>query len=109
MLPFFHVFALTVVLNLGVAKAAEIVIMPRFSLDDALALIEKTRPTVLPGVPTLFNALMNHPKIKDVDLASLKFCLCGGAPLPFEIKQQFEAITGCTVVEGYGLSEASPS
>ena len=107
-LPFFHVFALTVVLNLGVAKAAEIVIMPRFSLDDALALIEKTRPTVLPGVPTLFNALMNHPKIKDVDLASLKFCLCGGAPLPFEIKQQFEAITGCTVVEGYGLSEASP-
>jgi long-chain acyl-CoA synthetase len=107
-LPFFHVFALTVVMNLGIAKAAEIVIMPRFSLEDALALIDKTRPTVLPGVPTLFNALMNHPKIKSADLASLKFCLCGGAPLPIEIKQQFEAITGCTVVEGYGLSEASP-
>ena len=60
-LPFFHVFALTVVMNLGVAKGAEIIIMPRFSLDDALDLIAKTRPTVLPGVPTLFNALMNHP------------------------------------------------
>jgi long-chain acyl-CoA synthetase len=107
-LPFFHVFALTVVMNLGVAKGAEIIIMPRFSLEDALALIDKTRPTVLPGVPTLFNALMNHPRIKSADLASLKFCLCGGAPLPLEIKQQFEAVTGCTVVEGYGLSEASP-
>jgi long-chain acyl-CoA synthetase len=107
-LPFFHVFALTVVMNLGIAKGAEIIIMPRFSLEDALALIDKTRPTVLPGVPTLFNALMNHPRIKSADLSSLKFCLCGGAPLPLEIKQQFEAITGCTVVEGYGLSEASP-
>ncbi|HUJ38180.1 MAG TPA: long-chain fatty acid--CoA ligase [Hyphomicrobium sp.] len=107
-LPFFHVFALTVVMNLGVAKGAEIVIMPRFSLEDALDLIAKTRPTVLPGVPTLFNALMSHPKIKSVDLSSLKFCLCGGAPLPLEIKQRFEAVTGCTVVEGYGLSEASP-
>ncbi len=107
-LPFFHVFALTVVMNLGIAKGAEIVIMPRFSLEDALALIEKTRPTIMPGVPTLFNALMNHPRIKSADLTSLKFCLCGGAPLPVEIKQQFEAITGCTVVEGYGLSETSP-
>jgi long-chain acyl-CoA synthetase len=107
-LPFFHVFALTVVMNLGVAKGAEIIIMPRFSLDDALDLIAKTRPTVLPGVPTLFNALLNHPRIRSADLSSLKFCLCGGAPLPLEVKQQFEAITGCSVVEGYGLSEASP-
>jgi len=107
-LPFFHVFALTVVMNLGVAKGAEIIIMPRFSLEDALDLIDKTRPTVMPGVPTLFNALMNHPKIESADLTSLKFCLCGGAPLPVEVKQQFEAITGCTVVEGYGLSETSP-
>ena len=107
-LPFFHVFALTVVMNFGVAKGAEIIIMPRFSLEEALRLIDKTRPTVMPGVPTLFNALMNHPKIKSFDLSSLKFCLCGGAPLPIEVKQQFEAITGCNVVEGYGLSETSP-
>ena len=107
-LPFFHVFALTVVMNFGIAKGAEIVIMPRFTLDEALHLIDKARPTVMPGVPTLFNALMNHPKIKSHDLSSLKFCLSGGAALPVEVKQQFEAITGCKVVEGYGLSETSP-
>jgi long-chain acyl-CoA synthetase len=107
-LPFFHVFALTVVMNFGIAKGAEIIIMPRFALDDALRLIDRTRPTVMPGVPTLFNAIMNHPKVRSFDLSSLKFCLSGGAPLPVEVKQQFEAATGCTVVEGYGLSETSP-
>jgi len=107
-LPFFHVFALTMVMNLGIAKSAELIIMPRFSLDDALHLIDRAKPTIMPGVPTLFNAIMSHPKIKSFDLTSLKFCLSGGAPLPLEIKTQFEAITGCKVVEGYGLSEASP-
>jgi long-chain acyl-CoA synthetase len=107
-LPFFHVFALTVVMNFGIGKAAEIIIMPRFSLEEALHLIDKRRPTAMPGVPTLFNALMNHPKIRNHDLSSLKFCLSGGAALPVEIKQQFETITGCTVIEGYGLSETSP-
>lgn len=107
-LPFFHVFAMTVVMNLAIAMSAEILIMPRFILDDALALIDKSRPTIMPGVPTLFNAITNHPKIKGFDLSCLKFCLSGGAPLPLEVKQNFEATTGCTLVEGYGLSEASP-
>lgn len=107
-LPFFHVFAMTVVMNFGVAKAAEIIIMPRFQLDDALKLIDKTHPTVMPGVPTLFNALANHPKIGNFDLSSLKFCLSGGAPLPLEVKNAFEAVAKCKVVEGYGLSETSP-
>lgn len=108
-LPFFHVFAMTVVMNFGVAKAAQIIIMPRFVLDDALKLINQTRPTVMPGVPTLYNAIMNHPKIRNYDLSSLKFCLSGGAPLPVEVKQKFETLTGCKLVEGYGLSESSPS
>jgi long-chain acyl-CoA synthetase len=107
-LPFFHVFAMTVVMNFGIAKAAEIVMMPRFTLDEGLALIAKVKPTIMPGVPTLFNAIQNHPKIKSYDLTSLKFCLSGGAPLPLEVKQKFEATTGCKLVEGYGLSEASP-
>ncbi|MCU0955526.1 MAG: long-chain fatty acid--CoA ligase [Hyphomicrobium sp.] len=107
-LPFFHVFAMTVVMNFGIAKAAEIVMVPRFTLDEGLALIAKVRPTIMPGVPTLFNAIQNHPKIKTYDLTSLKFCLSGGAPLPLEVKQKFEATTGCKLVEGYGLSEASP-
>lgn len=107
-LPFFHVFAMTVVMNFGIAKGCEIIIMPRFVLDDALKLIDKAKPTVMPGVPTLFNAIMNHPKLKSFDLSSLKFCLSGGAPLPIEVKQKFEQLTGCKLVEGYGLSEASP-
>ncbi len=107
-LPFFHVFAMTVVMNFGIAKAAEIVMMPRFTLDEGLVLIAKVKPTIMPGVPTLFNAIQNHPKIKTYDLTSLKFCLSGGAPLPLEVKQKFEATTGCKLVEGYGLSEASP-
>ena len=63
----------------------------------------------MPGVPTMFIAMLNHPKLTSFDLSSLKFCLSGGAPLPVEVKQKFERLTGCKVVEGYGLSEASPS
>ena len=108
-LPFFHVFAMTAVMNFALAKGAEIVIMPRFVLDDAMKLIDKTKPTVMPGVPTMFIAMLNHPKLKSFDLSSLKFCLSGGAPLPVDVKQQFEKLTGCKLVEGYGLSEAVPS
>ena len=107
-LPFFHVFAMTVVMNFSIALAAEIVIMPRFVLDDALKLITSTKPTCMPGVPTMFTAIVNHPQLKTFDLSSLGFCLSGGAPLPLEIKQRFEQQTGCKLVEGYGLSEASP-
>jgi long-chain acyl-CoA synthetase len=108
-LPFFHVFAMTGVMNFAVASGAEIVIMPRFVLDDAMALITKTKPTVMPGVPTMFIAMLNHPKLKSFDLSSLKFCLLGGAPLLLETKRSFEALTGCKVVEAYGLSESSPA
>ena len=107
-LPFFHVFAMTVVMNFGIAAAAEIVIMPRFVLDDALKLISKTKPSVMPGVPTLFNAMIHHPKLQSFDLTSLKFCFSGGAALPLDVKTRFEELTGCKLVEGYGLSETSP-
>jgi long-chain acyl-CoA synthetase len=108
-LPFFHVFAMTAVMNFALQEGAEIVIMPRFVLDDAMKLIDKAKPTVMPGVPTMFIAMLNHPKLKTFDLSSLKYCVSGGAPLPVDVKERFEKITGCKVVEGYGLSEASPS
>ncbi len=108
-LPFFHVFAMTAVMNFALAQGAELIIMPRFVLDDAMALITKTKPTVMPGVPTMFIAMLNHPKLASFDLSSLKFCLSGGAALPVDVKQKFEKLTGCKLVEGYGLSEASPS
>jgi len=108
-LPFFHVFAMTAVMNFALSYGAEIVVMPRFVLDDVMKLIDKTRPTAMPGVPTMFIAMLNHPKLASFDLSSLKFCLSGGAPLPVDVKQKFEKLTGCKLVEGYGLSEASPS
>ena len=68
-LPFFHVFAMTGVMNFAIATGAEIIIMPRFVLNDAMALITKTRPTIMPGVPTMFIAMLNHPKLKSFDLS----------------------------------------
>ncbi|MFV0296132.1 MAG: long-chain-fatty-acid--CoA ligase [Hyphomicrobiaceae bacterium] len=107
-LPFFHVFAMTAVMNFGVMIGAEIVLMPRFVLADALKLITTTRPTFMAGVPTMFIAMLGHPKLHKYDLSSLKACLSGGAPLLLETKRRFEDLTGCKVVEAYGLTEASP-
>ncbi len=107
-LPFFHVFAMTGIMNLGLSEGAEIVIQPRFVLDETIKLIAKAKPTVMPGVPTLFAAIMGHRDAKSLDLKSLKVCLSGGAPLPLEVKKGFEEITGAKLVEAYGLSETSP-
>jgi long-chain acyl-CoA synthetase len=107
-LPFFHVFAMTVCMNFAMRLGAEIVMMPRFILNEAMKLIHSSKPTVMPGVPTMFVAMLGHPRLASFDLSSLKYCVSGGAPLPVEVKQRFEALTGCRVVEGYGLSEASP-
>ena len=107
-LPFFHVFAMTGIMNYGLSRGFELILMPKFELDDAIKLIKLKRPTILPGVPTLFNALMNSPKINREDLSSLEYCISGGAPLPLEIRRGFEEQAGCSLVEGYGLSESSP-
>jgi long-chain acyl-CoA synthetase len=107
-LPCFHVLAMTVVLNVGVAAAAELVLSPRFDLQDALKTISKKRPTLFPGVPTIYTAINGAPDLSRYDLSSLKYCISGGAPLPVEVKKEFETLTGCVLVEGYGLTEASP-
>jgi long-chain acyl-CoA synthetase len=107
-LPFFHVFAMTVVLLVGMEYGAEIIMMPRFDLKDCLKNIHKKRPTLFPAVPTIYTAINNAPDVKNYDLTSIKLCISGGAPLPVEVKKAFEEKTGCVVVEGYGLSETSP-
>jgi long-chain acyl-CoA synthetase len=107
-LPMFHIFAMTTVLNFGIDRGFELVLMPRFDLDQTLKTIDGTKPTIFPGVPTLYNAILNHSKAKSIDMSSLKFCISGGAALPVEVKKAFEAMSGCWLVEGYGLSETSP-
>jgi long-chain acyl-CoA synthetase len=107
-LPFFHVFAMTTVLNFAVRTGSAMILMPKFDLDEAVALIRKTKPTILPGVPTLYTALLNHERLQKQDLSSLKLSICGGAPLPLEVRREFETFSGCKLVEGYGLSETSP-
>ncbi len=107
-LPFFHVFAMTVVLLVGLEFGGEIIMLPRFELKECLKTIHKKRPTVFPAVPTIYTAINHAPEAKRLDLTSLKICISGGAPLPVEVKRAFEALTGSVVVEGYGLSESSP-
>ncbi len=107
-LPLFHVFAMTVVMNLAIEIGASMILLPRFKLEQVLGTIHKKRPTLFPVVPTLLNALNNSPETPKHNLGSLKYCISGGAPLPIEVLHRFQDLTGCTVVEGYGLSETAP-
>lgn len=106
-LPLFHVFANTCVLNRTVANAGCIVMLPRFDAGQALDTIARTRPTSLFGVPTMFQALLDHPRCARTDFSSLRECVSGGAPLALPLKSRFEKETGVKVIEGYGLTESS--
>jgi long-chain acyl-CoA synthetase len=107
-LPFFHVFAMTVSMLCAFEYGAEIIMLPRFDLKECLKTIDRKKPTFFPAVPTIFTAINGAPDVNSYDLTSIKLCISGGAPLPVEVKRQFEALTRCVVVEGYGLSETSP-
>ena len=106
-LPFFHVFANTCVLNRTVLTGGEIVMLPRFNAKQALAALRRTQPRSLPGGPTMYHALLDAPGMKLSDFKSLEFCISGGAPLPAQLKANWEEVTGARVIEGYGLSESS--
>jgi long-chain acyl-CoA synthetase len=107
-LPFFHVFAMTVCINMAVLAGMEIATIPRFDLSQTLREIKRKKPRYMPAVPAIFNAINNSEAAKPEHLKSLEFCISGGAPLPVEVKRRFEEKTGCIVFEGYGLSESSP-
>lgn len=102
-LPLFHVFALTTVLNYSVDTAAEMILLPRFEMKSFLATAKRTKPTQFFGVPTLYTALNNQQLHGEFD--QVRVCISGGAPLPLEVRQKFEQRTGVRVVEGYGLSK----
>ncbi len=106
-LPFFHVFANTCVLNRTVLNGGMITMLPRFDAKAALQAITRTKATALPGVPTMYQALLDHPDLAKTDFSSLRVCISGGAPMPAELREKFIAATGASLVEGYGLTESS--
>ena len=107
-LPFFHVYGMTVTMNEAIYLAATIILLPRFQVDDCLEAINLYQPTRFPGVPTMYIAIINHPKVKEYNISSIKVCSSGSAPMPVEALKRFEELTGGKISEGYGLTEASP-
>ncbi len=106
-LPFFHIFANACVLNRTVADGGTIAMLPRFDAGQCLKTLARTRATSMPGVPTMYQALLDHADLASTGFASLRACISGGAPLPLQLKQRFEAATGAKLIEGYGLTESS--
>jgi long-chain acyl-CoA synthetase len=107
-LPLFHVFGLTVLMNMSVRSGGKMVLLPRFEPDKVLEAIQKQRPTIFPGAPTMYVALINRKDADQFDLSSINVCISGSAALPLEIQDSFELLTGGRLIEGYGLTEASP-
>ena len=108
-IPFFHVYGLIVVVSTSVYRGCKIVLVPNpRDIEDLLGNIETFRTTLFPGVPALYNAINNHPKVQngEIDLSSLHLCLSGSAPLPEATKEEFERLSGGSVREGFGMSEA---
>jgi long-chain acyl-CoA synthetase len=108
-LPPFHIYALTVNMLLGIRIGAELVLHTRFDADAIVRDLSEKKITAFPGVPTMFVAVINHPASATADLSSLKWCNSGGAPLPLEVQQNFEKLTGCNLAEGWGMTETSPT
>ncbi len=107
-IPLFHVFAMTSGMNLAIYQGAENILLPRFELKEVLETIRDKQPTVFPGVPTMYVAITNTPGVEQYGISSIKTCNSGSAPMPLELMRDFEAKTGAVILEGYGLSEASP-
>lgn len=108
-LPLFHIYALTVNLLFGVRLGALMVLHTRFDLDAVIRDLVDKRISVFAGVPTMYTAIVNHPKVQAGGLRSLQFCGSGGAPLPVEVAQRFFELTGCQLNEGWGMTETSPT
>lgn len=107
-LPFSHIYGTTAAMNVPVALGAAMVILPQFEVMEVLRAIKRYRPTLFPGVPMMYLAITNVPNVRRFGLASIRYCISGAAPLPVEVQEAFERLTGARLVEGYGLTEASP-
>lgn len=107
-IPFFHVYGMTTAMNLAVLIGAQLILLPKFHAREVLQFINKYRPTIFPGIQAMYLAIENYPKIHNYDLTSIKAAICGAGPLMHEVQERFEHLTKARIVEGYGLSEASP-
>lgn len=107
-LPYFHIYGLTSALGYALVQGSTQLLHPRFDPHAVLESIARDRPKLFPGVPVMYATLVRHPDLPRHDLRSLEACISGAAPLPGPLQDEFEAITGGRVSEGYGLTEASP-
>ena len=107
-IPYFHIYGLTVGMMLGVWIGARQILLPKYDVEAVLAAIRDLRPTYFPAVPTIYVSLLNHPRLKEFGLDHVRTYNSGSAPLPLEVLERFELATGVVLNEGYGLSEASP-
>ena len=107
-LPYFHVFGLVVGVLLNVRLGGRLVITPNpRDTEQNLKLMDKEKPTIFPGVPAMYNAIVNHEDVEKYDVQSIRYCLSGGAPLPLEVQERFASISGGLLVEGYGMTECT--
>jgi long-chain acyl-CoA synthetase len=106
-MPLFHVYGMVTVMHFCVLMAAAMILLPRFQTKQVLEAINKYKPYFFPGVPTMYVAINNFPQVNKYDLRSVEACVSGAAPLPVEVQQKFEELTGGKLVEGYGLTEAA--
>ena len=108
-IPFFHVFGMTVCMALSVSMGGKLIVTPNpRPIDNVMNQIQRERASIFPGVPAMYIGIVNHPEVARYNLQSVKACISGAAPLPMEVQEQFGAITGGRLVEGYGLTEAAP-
>jgi long-chain acyl-CoA synthetase len=105
-MPLFHVYGMVTVMHFAIATASAMVLLPRWESTQVLKCIQRYKPAFFPGVPTMYVGIINHPDVKKYDLRSIESCSSGAAPLPLEVQQKFEELTGGKLLEGYGLSEA---
>ncbi len=107
-LPFFHVYGMSVCLNLALSMGSTLVLLPRFQVGDVLKAVVRERVSVFPGIPAMYAAINSYQRVEQYDLRSIRICISGAGPLHAAVQERFESLTGARLVEGYGLTEASP-
>ena len=107
--PLFHCYGLNTCQNLAIATGSQIILLPRFHADEAVKAIQQHRVTIMSGVPMMFSMMTDSPNVRRYDLHSIRVCLCGASPLPAEVQDAFERLSGVKISEGYGLTEAGPT